>query len=325
MVKSHEHGQSEPQAATPAPSTREDDDDDEVTLTTRVTDTHLPAVTGVQPRDRATLTVVSGADTGRVYALAEITEIGRGPSCHVRIDDSSVSRVHTRITCAGMHYWLDDLDSRNGTFVDGSRVKRVELLDRKRIQLGPSVHFRFAISDEVEEQLMRGLYESSVRDALTGIYNRRHFSERIVAEIAYAQRHHTELTLILFDIDHFKSTNDDFGHPAGDRVLKSLAQLVGRTIRAEDIFCRFGGEEFAVLARGIEVRGAMALAERIRSIVETARIVHEQHWIPVAVSVGVATVRSCGEPCTSEKLISVADQRLYEAKLQGRNRVVGPG
>jgi diguanylate cyclase (GGDEF)-like protein len=184
---------------------------------------------------------------------------------------------------------------------------------------------RFAITDDDEEHLLRGLYESSVRDPLTGAFNRKHFSERLASEIAYAVRHRTELALLMLDLDHFKSVNDDFGHLAGDKVLRSVSGLVNRTIRIEDVFCRYGGEEFSVIARGIDAKGAVAMAERIRSIVETARVVHQDQWIPVTVSVGVSTLLCCAGNNTGDQLISIADQRLYLAKLQGRNRVVGNG
>jgi two-component system, cell cycle response regulator len=219
---------------------------------------------------------------------------------------------------------VEDLDSRNGTFVDGSRVTAHELSDGERLQLGSSIEMRFAMTADDEEHLQRKLYESSVRDPLTGIFNRKHMNERLAAEVAYAVRHKTELALLMFDLDHFKAINDQFGHQAGDKVLIGVAGIVLRTIRLEDVLCRYGGEEFVVLVRGTDVRGAVALAERIRSIVETARIVHEDLPIPVKVSVGVATIACCQGESSGERLIGVADQRLYAAKQQGRNRVVGP-
>ncbi|MBI5532582.1 MAG: GGDEF domain-containing protein [Deltaproteobacteria bacterium] len=275
-------------------------------------------------RDRASLTMISGPETGKVFSLLASTTLGRSIECAIRIDDGNVSRVHARITREPGCYVVEDLGSRNGTFVDGERVTRRELRDGDRVQLGASIQLRFALTADDEEYLQRKLYESSVRDPLTGVFNRKHLNERLAAEVAYSVRHKTDLALLMFDLDHFKSINDEFGHLAGDRVLVGVAGLVLRTIRIEDVFCRYGGEEFVVLARGIDARGAWALAERIRAIVETARIVHEDRPIPVRVSIGVATLACCeGEP-TPEKFIGVADQRLYAAKQQGRNRVVGP-
>lgn len=300
-------------------------EDEETTTSARMTEPYStpPAA---RPRTKASLTVISGPETGRVIAVAESCLIGRGRECTVQVEDTSVSRLHARISRIDEHgaYLLEDLNSRNGTFVDGYRIKRHEILDGQRIQLGPNAHFRFSLTDDDEEHLLRGLYESSIQDPLTGIFNRKHFNERMLAEIAYAVRHRSELALLMFDIDHFKPVNDQYGHLAGDKVLKSVAAFVSRTIRIEDIFCRYGGEEFAVIARGIDARGAVALAERVRSIVETARITIEGQWVPVTVSVGVGTFACCEGHVNIERLVSVADQRLYEAKLKGRNCVVGP-
>jgi len=130
--------------------------------------------------------------------------------------------------------------------------------------------------------------------------------------------------LLLFDIDHFKRVNDQHGHLAGDQVLRKLAGVVMYTIRAEDIFARYGGEEFAVIARGSDARGALALAERIRGIAETLRIDYEGLSLRVTVSAGVATLSCTGRSKDPNTLIARADERLYEAKRNGRNRVVGP-
>ena len=296
--------------------------EEEVTLSTRVTK-ELMAQGVVANRDRATLTMLTGPETGRVYSLNDTVEIGRGRDCEVQIDDTGVSRRHAQLERMGGRFILQDDGSRNGTFIGGERVKRHELRDGDRIQLGPNVQLRFSMTDDAEEHMQRRLYESSVRDPLTGIYNRRHFTERLASEIAYAVRHKTELALVMFDVDRFKAINDEVGHIGGDKVLKAVVNLVRCTIRAEDVLCRWGGEEFTVLARGIDVKGGVALAERIRSIVETARIEYDDRWIPVTVSLGVATLNCCEGERTGDKLVGVADQRLYEAKLKGRNRVAG--
>jgi diguanylate cyclase (GGDEF)-like protein len=300
-------------------------DEEESTLTSKMTEV-LSAKMAPRTRDRATLTMVTGPDTGKVYSLEEVTTLGRGRECTIRIEDGSVSRVHARISRGSPteRFLVEDLGSRNGTFVDGYRIKRHSLNDGDRIQVGPSVHLRFSITDDVEEGLLRRLYESSVRDPLTGAFNRKHFNERMTSEIAYSVRHKTALSLLMFDIDHFKRVNDDYGHLAGDKVLRSLAGLVARTIRTEDIFARYGGEEFTVIARGIDTRGSLALAERIRGIIIASRFEFEGQNIPVTVSIGVATMACCsGEP-TAEDFIAIADKRLYQAKQTGRNRVVGP-
>lgn len=298
--------------------------EDEETVTTRVTEVRV-TVPDRKSRDRATLTIVTGPDTGRSISLGPDVTIGRGRQCEIPLDDPSISRTHTRIFLApdGVR-WLVDLGSRNGTFVDGYRVDRHQLRDGDRLQLGPAVQFRYAVTDDDEERLLRELYESSVRDPLTGMFNRKHFNERLLSELAFATRHKTELSLLLLDIDHFKRVNDTWGHLAGDQVLRSLGAIVGRTIRTEDVFARYGGEEFAIIARDINAVGGIALGERVRTLVEAARIDFEGNVLRVTVSVGVVTLRCIGSAVTPDAMVSLADKRLYDAKANGRNCVVGP-
>jgi diguanylate cyclase (GGDEF)-like protein len=283
---------------------------------------------------RATLTLVSGANAGAMYPLLlDENIIGRTRDCTIRIDDPGVSRRHARIVQTGPgSYVLEDLGSRNGTFVRGNRVTSQQLGEGDRLAVGPSVEFRFGFTDEAEEGLLRRLYESSVLDALTGAYNRKHFAERLNAELAFAKRHNAHVSMLLFDLDHFKRVNDSFGHLCGDHVLRTVAALVKRTLRAEDVFARYGGEEFAIIARGTDVEKAWRFAERLRGMVEQTRIEFNGTVIPVTVSIGVASLACCadsggeGRPSTepsADGLIAKADERLYAAKRGGRNRSVG--
>jgi diguanylate cyclase (GGDEF)-like protein len=276
-------------------------------------------------RDRATLTLVSGPSAGALYSLPlDEYIIGRGKECGIRVDDPGISRSHARIVRqAPGSYLVEDLDSRNGTFVNAQRISRQTLAEGDRIGLGSTAELRFGFTDVDEEARLRSLYESSVLDGLTGAFNRKHFNERIHGEIAYAKRHKTPLSLILFDLDHFKRINDTHGHLGGDHVLKSVAGLVKRTLRAEDVFARYGGEEFAIIARGIEVLRAAMFAERIRTTVLGARIEFNRTNVPVTISLGVASLECCGDAAGHEALVAKADERLYAAKRGGRNRTVG--
>jgi two-component system cell cycle response regulator len=273
---------------------------------------------------RATLTLVSGPSAGAIYPLLmDESVIGRTKECSIRIEDPGISRRHARIVRRGPNtYFLEDLGSRNGTFVRGNRVTNQPLSEGDRLAVGPSVEFRFGFTDEAEEGLLRRLYESSVLDALTGAYNRKHFAERLGAELAYAKRHKTPLSLLMFDLDHFKSINDTFGHLGGDHVLRTVAALVKKTLRAEDVFARYGGEEFAIIGRGIDVEKAFMFGERVRVIIESARIEFNSQPISVTVSVGAASLACCTDP-SPDGLVAKADERLYAAKRGGRNRTVG--
>jgi diguanylate cyclase (GGDEF)-like protein len=139
-------------------------------------------------------------------------------------------------------------------------------------------------------------------------------------EIAYARRHKTPLTLLMFDVDHFKQVNDKHGHVAGDYVLQTLASIVTGTLRAEDIFARYGGEEFAVLCRSAPLEKGAVLAERLRAKVETFLFNHHGTRIAVTISLGVAAFVDNADAQT--QFISEADAALYRAKRSGRNRVV---
>jgi diguanylate cyclase (GGDEF)-like protein len=297
---------------------------------TRTTDTAIavvPPAPSAPKRTRAVLTVVSGPSTGRVFSVAEQahTVIGRGREADVRIDDAGASRAHARVTTMGDgRYFVEDLGSTNGTFLDGKRIERAELHSGDRVNLGPNVVVSFSIVDAQVERVAQQLYESSVRDPLTRAHNRRYLVERLASEIAYAKRHQTRLALLLLDIDHFKRVNDTWGHLAGDDVLRDVAALVQRMIRVEDLFARFGGEEFVVLVRGIEHVNVGRFAERLRAGVERLETAGDTQVIHVTASIGYSSVDELDSKTKDgDALLALADERLYRAKTGGRNRVCG--
>jgi two-component system cell cycle response regulator len=298
---------------------------------TRTTDAAIavgPPSTPSLRGTRAVLTVVSGPSMGRVFSVAlggEETIIGRGKETQIRIEDPGASRAHARVLQgAGGLYEVEDLGSTNGTFVDGKRIERVELKTGDRIHIGPNVALSFAIVAAQAEYVAQQLYESSVRDPLTRAHNRRYLVERLASEFAYAKRHKTHLALIVFDLDHFKRVNDAHGHLAGDEVLRDVAALVQRLVRAEDVFARYGGEEFVLLVRGIEHGNVGRFAERLRSAVERLEMDYEAASLRVTVSIGYASATELADAQRdAESLLRLADERLYEAKTSGRNRVCG--
>jgi diguanylate cyclase (GGDEF)-like protein len=241
------------------------------------------------------------------------------------LDDDGISRFHARISArGGSRYWLEDLESSNGTFVNGRRVSSCELCNGDTLQLGPRVSFRFSLASADEERVLMQLYESSVRDPLTQAYNRQYFSSRIQGELAYAIRHETELSLLLLDIDYFKKINDGHGHLAGDAVLKEVARRMREQLRSEDVLARYGGEEFVILLRSIPLDGAALAGERLRRNVSAKPVDFEGTQIPVTISIGAASLTCC-ETASANDLVAVADRRLYKAKDEGRNRVVVAG
>jgi diguanylate cyclase (GGDEF)-like protein len=274
--------------------------------------------TAARPR----LTVLTGQRAGFVTAVENELIIGRASDAHLRLLDAGVSRRHARILrTAKKRFVLEDLGSTNGTFLNGSRIRRSDVHAGDRIQIGPEVALQFAMLDEAEERLAQRLYEASTRDPLTGALNRKAFGERLEAEVAYGLRHKSPVTVIMIDVDHFKTVNDNFGHPAGDAVLRAIALHLARAIRIEDALCRYGGEEFALLTRGISLRQATKLAERLRRGIEASRIIFGSHTIKVTVSIGVAELREV-EGTGLPSVVELADVRLYAAKQGGRNLVV---
>lgn len=271
---------------------------------------------------RHVLVQMDGSDVGKVHALSEKQEfsIGRRNDCDLVLEDEGVSRRHARITFEDGAYVVEDLDSANGTVVRGGRVGRHRLKDGDVLQFGPFVSVRYSITDHREEGLLRHLYEASVRDPLTGAYNREYLAERLKSEIAFAQRHSTETALIMFDLDHFKQVNDTHGHRAGDAVLIAVVNAVTSELRAEDLLARYGGEEFLVSVRGIDLQSVAVLGERIRQR-NDRDVEFEGQAIRVSVSVGCAAAGELAEPSV-DSLIALADKRMYAAKDGGRNRVV---
>ncbi|MBX3223935.1 MAG: GGDEF domain-containing protein [Labilithrix sp.] len=278
-------------------------------------------------RRHGVFTVASGLEAGRVLALPidVVATFGRVPECTFSFDDESLSREHAVVIRAAGEYMLKDT-STNGSFVNDARLTAPTILrDGDRVQLGSNTLLRFAYVDDQEEAALRRVYEAAILDGLTGVFNRKHLEERIATELAFALRHDEPLSVIIFDVDHFKKVNDTYGHLAGDAVLKSVAALLKRTVRPEDVLARYGGEEFVILARATAAPAAVALADRLRADVAADAITFEGREIRVTSSAGVASLACCGEARDRSTLLGTADRRLYAAKQGGRNRVVGPG
>ncbi len=274
-----------------------------------------------QDRDRAYLIVLAGSTVGEMYKIVnETTVIGRGQQADIQVVDEGISRRHAEIVHRGDQILIRDLQSTNGTFCNGDRIREHQLSDGDKIQVGSTTILKFTFHDSLDETFQRQMYESALRDGLTKIFNKKYFLDRVESEFAYAIRHHTPLSLVMFDIDHFKRINDTHGHLAGDHALSTLARVVSEAIRQEDVFARYGGEEFAVICRGIDLAGAVTFGERIRRSVDAQAFVYNGIDIKVTVSVGVAMI----DPIMRSpmELIGAADDALYQAKRQGRNAVV---
>jgi diguanylate cyclase (GGDEF)-like protein len=269
----------------------------------------------------ACVIVIYGPELGKRIKLGNAPfRIGRSASSDLPLDQESVSRNHARITFDGGDYWVQDLKSTNGTYVNDVAVRDQQLNDGDQIRVGRSI-LKFMTGENVETQYHEEIYRLMTVDGLTQAYNRRFFNEAIEREFNRSKRYQRALSLVVFDIDFFKRVNDTHGHLAGDSLLRQIATAVKPRLRREDLFARIGGEEFAVLLPEIALDGARITAEKIRGIVEATTFRHEATAIPCTVSLGVAALQ--GQESAADDLYRTADAYLYAAKQGGRNRVMG--
>ena len=219
----------------------------------------------------------------------------------------------------GRHIWLDmmwrSVLNSHGE-VERLQVASRDITDSKQYEKRLEEAQRKLREQQAElEEMNERLKSLASTDALTGLKNRRAFEERLDKELSRSRRHGHPLSLILLDIDHFKSYNDTYGHPKGDEILRLVGRTLSRAMRETDFATRYGGEEFAILLPDTDREGAQHLAERLRHTIESAKWPDRE----ITASVGVA---SYGERAsTAEQLIDQADRALYRSKEQGRNRV----
>lgn len=271
---------------------------------------------------QAYILFLTGPLVGKMHMLAQgKTSIGRSRDAVLTVNDNRISRLHVEIELNGNQVFVRDLGSTNGTYVNGKRVSELGLEDGDKIQVSSTTVFKFAWQDDTENIFHEELYKMAVVDTVTNIYNKRYLLDRLGEEFSHAKRTDLPLSLIMLDIDHFKSVNDTYGHLAGDMVLTQLARLLKEQKRAEDVLARYGGEEFGVLLRETNTEAAVALAERMRKIIDQETFVFQDQEIPVTISLGVATMTPERQFANEKELIHSADKALYESKEGGRNRV----
>jgi two-component system cell cycle response regulator len=270
------------------------------------------------------LIMVEGDFLGEVYPLdLEVIVLGRSDDADVSLVDTGVSRRHATIEKKEEQFQLSDLQSTNGTLVNGNPITTINLNDGDKISVGSTV-LRFCFQDEIDNEYHQKLRSMAIRDGLTRIFNKRHFEEVLDREFKYCTRHNRILSIVILDIDHFKEVNDKYGHPAGDMVLKTLAQTLAKEVRGYDVFARSGGEEFSFLLRELTTEQAFLFAERVRKNIESFPFTYEDETIPVTVSLGVSTYCSTRSFADANALVADADKYLYEAKNKGRNQVCSP-
>jgi diguanylate cyclase (GGDEF)-like protein len=269
--------------------------------------------------------VLTGTRFGELYKLPQgrAVRIGRGEESDIRLDDEGVSRLHCSLEARGPEAVLRDLGSQNGTYVGGERVQERVLVDGDRVQVGAATTFKIAYADEVEVNYQRRLAEIALRDPLTGVYNRRHFGERLTSEFAASRRYSRSLSLLMLDVDHLNRVNEAHGRAAGDEVLRGIAQVLQGIVRGADVVARVGGDEFAILLRETELSGAHRLAERLRQSIDELRTHFDGKEIAVTATFGIAVdvPESAREVAQPRDLVDRCEQALDRQKELGVNRV----
>jgi two-component system, cell cycle response regulator len=256
---------------------------------------------------------------GKRYVLDKSPlRIGRGGDNHIVLDGDSVSRRHSHFERRSAGWFIVDDGSTNGTFLNEEQIKREAALSNgDRVKVGPTI-LKYLSGLDAEAKYHEEIYRMTIVDGLTQIHNKRYLFEALDKELIRARRYDRQLSLLIFDIDYFKNINDQYGHLAGDYVLRELARIVQERIRRDEVFARYGGEEFVIALPETSLQGAVTLAENLRARVETHGFSFQGERIPVTISVGCAVL---GEEKTAADLIQLADDKLYEAKRGGRNRV----
>jgi diguanylate cyclase (GGDEF)-like protein len=267
----------------------------------------------------ACVVVIHGEGLGKRVDVAEQPVIvGRAHDCDLHIPHASVSRQHCSIWRDAEGYRVRDLGATNRTRVNEKPVDLAQLADGDHITVGETI-LKFISHASVEARYHEEVYQLATHDALTELYNRRHFLELMEKEIARAERHARPLALAILDVDLFKRINDEYGHIAGDGVLKQMAEILRQHVRGEDIAARIGGEEFAVLLPEADPADALGFAERLREAIAASTFSPGGVTHRITISIGLAELA----PSRRERseLMRAADAALYQAKESGRNRV----
>jgi diguanylate cyclase (GGDEF)-like protein len=288
--------------------------------------TRVSAIAPAAPgSDEACLVQIYGPNLGKKFILEKAeTTIGRGDTCEIVLELDNVSRKHCSFLLKPDGVFLHDHGSTNGTYLNNVEVRgETPLRSGDLIKIGSAI-FKFLFGGElgsIEAQYHEEIYRLTIIDGLTQCFNKRYLLEFLEREMARCSRHGRALSLVIFDIDHFKKINDTYGHPMGDQVLQSVGEVLSTRMRTTDAPCRYGGEEFALILTDTDRDHARLAAQRIHEGLAELRFQHKGKTFGVSASLGLASadVFAPGELST-QTLVSLADDGLYQAKQGGRNR-----
>ncbi len=266
------------------------------------------------------LVAYAGAALGRVFPLPVGPSIvGRAPESDLSLLDGEVSRSHAQILVQAGHVQVEDLGSTNGTRVNGELIQAlVGLRAGDRLAIGGHV-LKLVFLDPLERAFHETLLDLSTKDPLTGLANRGSVLAEFQNRFGLSLRYDRPLSVVVCDLDHFKSVNDTYGHGAGDFVLHVFGERMLATLREADLAGRIGGEEFLTILPETDLAGAGPLAERLRQAVASTPIQLPSGILNITCSLGIAE-RTAAD-LDAGQLLARADAALYKAKTSGRNRV----
>lgn len=287
---------------------------------TQLTQQYTGDTAMLQQKRAPRLLIVSGVMVGQqIELLDEPVMIGRASDCTLALPFANVSRNHCRVFRENESVIIEDLGSTNKTFVNGAPISDpVKLKDGDRITVGKSVLKFFAGASD-EANYHHELINLATFDGLTGLFNRRYFMLLLEEELGRVERDQSAVSLIILDIDFFKSVNDEMGHLAGDQALKLVSQVLRESARPNMFVGRLGGEEFGIFIRYADQHEAFRHAEDYRASIQAQEFIFDGTARVITASFGVASwALQFTEP---GQLIKAADEALYRAKREGRNRV----
>jgi len=248
-----------------------------------------------------------------------VHSIGRSSDCHLVLDDPSISRRHAEIWHLRDKFEVRDLGSTNGTYVNDQLVSTLQLSAGDSVRIG-NYSFKYLSADDTMSQYRATVYSLMTRDGLTGTINQRFFNELLVRDVSRSSRNDFPLTLVMFDLDHLRTINNQHGNMIGDEVLCQVAQRVQHVLRVEDLFSRYDGDRFAIGLLQTPLAAGSALAERIRASIADVPFATKAGTLRATVSMGVAELAELAT-CTPANLLDLASERHYMAKRSGRNQI----
>ncbi len=297
-------------------------DEDNATMVITDIKAALAATDKEAAQKPACLLAVGGELNGTIFNLKDGENIvGRSPDNHIPLEFNGISRKHFQISVVDEStVTLEDVGSSNGTFLNNQKIEgKVSLKKGDIIKVG-SFALKYLPKGDTERLAYDQLQLEAQTDGMTKCFNKKYFLERVELEVKKCKVTGNPLSLIFFDLDHFKSLNDNYGHDAGDFVLKEKAKIIRENgIRDGDIFARYGGEEFVVLLPNTNLKQGFEIAERLRKLVEKHNFLYDEQKLPVTASIGIADYRQGIQNGTD--LIIRADKAVYQSKKGGRNQV----